>query len=108
MEGLEVADTRTRQEKSTWTASEDRDCGECGTVIPAGSKITWGVTGTFAHPACANKAAKAVTISPKAFDDALANAACYRAKVDALIERKAQQCIEQQCARPRRRRKAAS
>lgn len=87
---------RTRQESRVWTAAEDRDCGDCGTTISAGTKITWGVKGTFAHPACAERAVRAVEVSPKAFDAALDNARQARAEIDALIERKNQMCRSRQ------------
>lgn len=40
-----------------WDALETRACAECGHPIPAGDRITWGITGAFAHPPCARDGA---------------------------------------------------
>ena len=44
---------RPRPPRAEWNAAEDRTCAECGVTIRAGDRITWGVTGPFAHPPCA-------------------------------------------------------
>lgn len=79
---------RTREEIREWLAAEARICAECVTEIPIGTRITWGVTGTFAHPACATKARRAEHLGPDAFDRAVENAKARRAEIADLIRRK--------------------
>lgn len=43
---------RPKPPRAEWNAAEERVCAECGHRIPAGDRITWGVTGLFAHPPC--------------------------------------------------------
>lgn len=81
---------RTREEVHEWIAAEERICAECVTEIPIGTRITWGVSGTFAHPACATKARRAEHLGPDAFDKALENAKEKRAEITERKRRRAQ------------------